>query len=111
DVKRAMAEADEKVKHPPPQPFPWAWATFGVSLVSAGAYGGMFGRRWWRNRYRILPAQVIAAIESGNTPVLLDVRTQTDFETSPLRLPGAKRLDPEDVARGTFTLDVKPEQM
>ena len=57
DVKRAMAEADEKVKHPPPQPFPWAWATFGVSLVSAGAYGGMFGRRWWRNRYRILPAQ------------------------------------------------------
>jgi S1-C subfamily serine protease/rhodanese-related sulfurtransferase len=111
DVKRAMAEADDKIKHPPPQPFPWAWATLGVSVVSAGAYGGMFGRRWWRNRYRILPAQVIGAIERGNTPVLLDVRTDTDFETSPLRLPGAKRLDPQAVASGAVTLDVKPEQM
>jgi len=111
DVKRAMAEADDKVKHPPPQPFPWAWATLGVSLVSAGAYGGMFGRRWWRNRYRIVPAQVIAAIERGNNPVLLDVRTETDYETSPLRLPGAKRLDPQAIDKDDLALDVKPEQM
>jgi rhodanese-related sulfurtransferase len=111
DVKRAMVEAEDKVKHPPPRPFPWAWATLGVSLLSVGAYGGMFGRRWWRNRYRILPGQVIGAIESGNTPVLLDVRTKTDFETSPLRLPGAKRLEPEAVEAGNFTLDVRPEQM
>jgi len=76
-----------------------------------GAYGSMFARRWWRNRYRIVPAQVIGAIETGDTPILLDVRTATDFETSPLRLPGAVRLEPEAVDKPDFTLDVAPEQM
>jgi rhodanese-related sulfurtransferase len=111
NVRRALAEAEAKVKNPPPRPFPWAWATLGVSLLSVGVYGGMFARRWWRNRYRILPAQVIGAIEAGDTPVLLDVRTKTDFETSPLRLPGAVRLEPERVTAGDFTLEVAPEQM
>jgi rhodanese-related sulfurtransferase len=111
DVKRALAEAERLVKNPPPRPFPWAWATLGVSLLSAGAYGGMFARRWWRNRFRILPAQVIGAIEAGDTPVLLDVRTRTDFETSPLRLPGAVRLEPEAAAAADLALEVAPEQM
>jgi rhodanese-related sulfurtransferase len=111
DVKRLLAEAEAKVKNPPPQPFPWAWVTLGVSLLSAGAYGGMFGRRWWHNRFRIVPAQVIGAIEAGDTPVLLDVRTTTDFETSPLRLPGALRVEPETVSAADFTLQVEPEQM
>jgi len=75
DVKRMRMDADRFVKNPPPRPFPWAMATAGVSLLSVGVYGGMFGRRWWKNRYRVVPAQVIAAIESGDTPVLLDVRT------------------------------------
>jgi S1-C subfamily serine protease/rhodanese-related sulfurtransferase len=110
-VKRLQAEAAAKVKNPPPRPFPWAWATLGVSLLSAGAYGGMFGRRWWRNRFRIAPAQVIGAIENGDTPVLLDVRTVTDFETSPLRLPGAIRIEPEAVSAPDFKLEVGPEQM
>jgi len=111
DVKRALAEAERLVKNPPPRPFPWAWATLGVSLLSVGAYGGMFARRWWRNRFRILPAQVIGVIEAGDTPVLLDVRTRTDFETSPLRLPGAVRVEPETVAAPDFALEVAPEQM
>jgi rhodanese-related sulfurtransferase len=111
DVKRALAEAEAKVKNPPPRPFPWALATLGVSLLSVGVYGGMFGRRWWRNRFRILPAQVIGAIEAGETPVLLDVRTPTDYETSPLRLPGAVRVEPGGVSGGDFTLEVAPEQM
>src|SRR5207245_598345 len=92
--------AERKMKNPPPRPFPWAWATLGVTLLSVGIYGGMFGRRWWKNRFRILPAQVIAAIESGRNPQLVDVRTKTDFETSPLRLPGAVRLDPDAVLAG-----------
>jgi len=100
DVKRVFAEAERKMKNPPPRPFPWAWATLGVTLLSVGIYGGMFGRRWWKNRFRILPAQVIAAIESGRNPQLVDVRTKTDFETSPLRLPGAVRLDPDAVLAG-----------
>jgi S1-C subfamily serine protease/rhodanese-related sulfurtransferase len=111
DVKRALAEADQKVKNPPPRPFPWAWATLGVSLLSAGAYGGMFARRWWKNRFRILPAQVIGAIEDGRNPVLVDVRTKTDYETSPLRLPGAVRLDPDAVMAGEFSLTADPGQL
>jgi rhodanese-related sulfurtransferase len=111
DVKRMRADADKFVKNPPPRPFPWALATLGVSLLSAGAYGSMFARRWWKNRYRIVPAQVIGAIESGDTPVLLDVRTPTDFETSPLRLPGAVRVEPDAVDKPDFTLAVAPEQM
>src|SRR6266446_6066485 len=59
DVKRLLAEAQNKVKNPPPQPFPWAWATLGVTLLSFGAYGGMWGQRWWKNRFRVVPTQVI----------------------------------------------------
>ena len=65
----------------------------------------MFARRWWHNRFRILPAQVIGAIEAGDVPVLLDVRTKTDFETSPLRLPGAVRVDPEALGAADFKLE------
>jgi S1-C subfamily serine protease/rhodanese-related sulfurtransferase len=111
DVKRTLDEAEKFVKNPPPRAFPWAWATLGVTLVSAGAYGGMFGRRWWKNRFRILPAQVIAAIENGRNPVLVDVRTATDFETSPLRLPGAVRLDPDAVLSGQARLTAEPAQL
>ena len=111
DVKRALAEAEFKVKNPPPQGFPWAWATIGVTLVSVGTYGGMAGRRWWRNRFRVLPGQVIGFMENGVNPLLLDVRTKTDYETSPLKLPGAIRLEPEEAETGQIKLDVDPRQL
>ena len=109
DVKHSLALAREKVKNPPPQPFPWALATVGVTLLSVGAYGGMWGKRWWKNRFRVTPTQVIGFIEHGLNPVLLDVRTKTDFETSPLKLPGSTRLEPEEAERAPLNLE--PEQM
>ena len=109
DVKRMMGEAERMVKNPPPRPFPWAWATLGVTLLSVGAYGGMWGKRWWKNRFRVLPTQVIAFIERGLNPVMLDVRTKADFETSPLKLPGSIRLAPEEAERAPINLE--PEQM
>lgn len=105
DVKRLLAEAEDKVKNPPPRPFPWAWATLGVTLLSAGVYGGMWSRRWWKNRFRVTPTQVIGFIEDGLNPVLLDVRTRSDYETSPLTLPGAVRIDPDEVGRGELPFD------
>src|SRR5437867_1214866 len=36
DVKRTLAEAEDRAKHPRPRPFPWAWTTFGVSMLSVG---------------------------------------------------------------------------
>lgn len=110
DVKRALAEAEFKVKNPPPRPFPWIWATVAVTAVSVGAYGGMLGRRWWKNRFRILPTQVIALIEQGRGLALLDVRTEDDYETSPLKLPGAVRLSPGEVAAGRVELTVEPTE-
>ncbi len=106
DVKRALAEAEDKVRNPPPRPFPWAWATLGVTLLSAGAYGSMFARRWWKARFRIHPVQVIGLIERGLDPVLLDVRNQNDFETSPLKLPGDVRLEPEQAATATLNFEL-----
>ncbi len=111
DVKRTLAEAEERLKNPPPRPFPWAWVALGVTLLSVGVYGGMVGRRWWRNRYRVLPAQVIGFIEQGLSPVLVDARTQAEYETSPLKLPGAVRLAPEDVAAGRIALDADRQQL
>ncbi|MGH7391090.1 MAG: trypsin-like peptidase domain-containing protein [Candidatus Rokuibacteriota bacterium] len=111
DVKRQLAEAEAKVKNPPPRPFPWAWATVGVTLVSAGAYGGMFGRRWWKNRFRVQPTHVIGFIERGLNPLLVDVRTRTDYETSPLTLPSAVRLDPADAEAGRIALETDPKQL
>ena len=109
DVKHSLALAREKVKNPPPEPFPWALATLGVTLVSVGVYGGMWGKRWWKNRFRVTPTQVIGFIERGLNPVLLDVRTKTDFETSPLKLPGSTRLEPEEAERAPINFE--PEQM
>lgn len=110
DVKHALAEAEFKVKNPPPQPFPWIWVAVGVTVVSASAFGGMFGWRWWKNRYRILPTQVIGLMEAGKKPVLVDVRTQTDYETSPLKLPAAHRLSPEEVDAGRVDLVAEKTQ-
>ncbi len=111
DVKRTLAEAEDRAKHPRPRPFPWAWTTLGVSMLSVGTYGGMWGRRWWRNRFRVLPAQVIGFIENGRSPLLVDVRTKTDYETSPLKLPGAVRLDPDDAEKGRIPLDAESNQL
>ena len=111
DVQKYLAEAEFKVKNPPPRPFPWAWATLGVTLVSVGAYGSMWGRRWWKNRYRILPAQMIGFIERGLSPILVDARTKTEYETSPLKLPSSIRLDPDEAAAGRISVDADPKQM
>src|SRR5258705_11490145 len=94
---------------PPPEPFPWALATLGVTVLSVGVYGGMRGKRWWKSRFRVTPTQVIGFIERGLNPVLLGVRTKTDFETSPLKLPGSTRLAPEEAERAPINFE--PEQM
>jgi S1-C subfamily serine protease/rhodanese-related sulfurtransferase len=111
DVKRALREAEFGVKNPPPQPFPWAWVALGVTLVSAGGFGGLWGRKWWKNRYRILPAQMIGFIERGLSPILVDARNKNDYETSPLKLPSSVRLDPDEAQAGRINLDADPKQM
>ena len=109
-VRKLLMEAEDKVKNPPPRPFPWAWATFGVTLLSGAAFGAMWGRRWWKGRFRILPAQVIGLIEKGGNPVMVDARSPAEFDTSPLTLPRAVRLAPDDAAAGRIQLQLDPTQ-
>jgi S1-C subfamily serine protease/rhodanese-related sulfurtransferase len=111
DVKRAMDEAKYGLAHPPPRPFPWAWITGALALVSTVTWGAWAGRRWKRNRYRVHPGQVIDFLEKGLNPILLDVRVPADYETSPLSIPKAIRLDPERIARGTIDLAVDKKQL
>jgi rhodanese-related sulfurtransferase len=79
--------------------------------VSISVFGGMGARHWWKNRYRVLPAQVIGFIETGLNPTLIDVRTRAEYETSPLTLPGSIRLDPDAAAQGRVDLALQPAQM
>jgi S1-C subfamily serine protease/rhodanese-related sulfurtransferase len=111
-VKRSMKEAEYKSAHPPPRPFPLAWTITGaVAMLSTVTWGVWAGHRWKRNRYRVNPGQVIGFLEKGLNPVLLDVRAPADYETSPLSIPKAIRLDPEQLARETIDLAVDKKQL
>jgi rhodanese-related sulfurtransferase len=112
DLLNMRKEADRMVKNPPPKPFPWAWVALGITLVSAGGYGGMWGRKWWKNRFRVMPTQVIGFIERGLNPLLLDVRTKNDYETSPLKLPSSLRVDPDTILKTSqFEIPAEPRQI
>src|SRR5262245_13091657 len=56
DVKRALVEAEDKVKNPPPRPFPWAITTAGITALSLSFFGALAALRWKRNRFRVAPA-------------------------------------------------------
>jgi S1-C subfamily serine protease len=106
DARRMLADAREKVKHPPAKPFPWFWATVGVTVLSAGGYGGQLLRRWQRNRYRVHPSAVVKMIEDGKAPILMDTRKADSYEALPLRIPGSVRLAPEELASGAAVLEL-----
>jgi hypothetical protein len=106
DVRRKLTEAREFVKNPPPRPFPWFWVAVGVTLMSAGGFGGQWLHRWNKNRYRVQPSEVVRLIEAGKSPTVLDVRRGDAYEQLPLRIPGSLRVAPEDIAGGLTGLDL-----
>ena len=106
DVKHMLIEAEERVKNPPPRPFPWFWVAVGVTLLSALAFGLQFFLRWQKNRYRILPSEVIRLLESGKEPVLIDARRSEAYEALPLRIPNSVRLAPEELSSGISGLEL-----
>ena len=106
DVKRMLGEAREKVKNPPPRPFPWFWVAIGVTLLSAGGYGGQLFFRWQKNRYRISPSDVVRLIESGKQPVILDTRKAASYDQMPIKIPGSVRLAPEELESGKAGLEL-----
>ena len=110
DVKRALAEAEFKVKNPPPRPFPWAWVTLGLAVVSGGGYGAMWYRRWQRNRFRVKAGEVVKMMEAGVNPLLLDVRQESAAKTAPLKIPGATYISPDVLEQGRAGIEVDPNR-
>jgi hypothetical protein len=108
DVKQMLAEARDKVKNPPPRPFPWFWVAIGVTLVSAGGFGGQWLHRWNKNRYRVHPSEVVRLIEGGKSPIILDARRADSYEQLPLKIPGSVRVAPEDLGGSMVGLDLDP---
>jgi S1-C subfamily serine protease/rhodanese-related sulfurtransferase len=108
DVRRKLVEAREYVKNPPPKPFPWFWVALGVTLVSAGGFGGQWLHRWNKNRYRVQPFEVVRMIEGGKSPTILDARKSDAYEQLPLKIPGSVRVVPEDLANSMVGLDLDP---
>ncbi len=111
DVKRLSAENADKIKNPPPVPFPWTLVATGMIAVSLGAYGGLLGLRWKRNRFRIRPSEVMKLIEtSPHQPVILDVREATTYARSPLRIPNSLHVTPQALESGSARLPVEPDR-
>ena len=106
DVRRYLAEAREKVKNPPPKPFPWFWVAIGVTLVSAGGFGGQWLHRWNKNRYRVHPSEVVRLMEGGKAPIILDARRADSYEQLPLKIRDSLRVAPEDLAGSMAGLDL-----
>lgn len=106
DVKHMLTEAQERVKNPPARPFPWFWVALGVTCLSAAAFGIQFFLRWQKNRYRILPSEMIRLQESGKEPVIVDARRTEAYEALPLQIRNSVRLAPEELAAGISGLEL-----
>lgn len=106
DVRRITGENLERIKNPPPRPFPWAMVTALVVLLSAGGYGAMWGARWKRNRFRIRPSEVAKLLEAPEPPVILDVRDTATYAKSPVQIPNARHMSPQDLETGAPDLRI-----
>jgi S1-C subfamily serine protease len=106
DVRRKLSEAREFVKNPPPKPFPWFWVAIGVTLASAGGFGGQWLHRWHKNRYRVHPSEVIRLMEGGKSPIILDARRAEAYEQLPLKIRESLRVAPEDLEGSLAGLDL-----
>ena len=108
DLRRLMAEAEDKIKNPPPRPFPWRLAIGVAAALALGLVGVAAWRRVRANRLRASVADVVRLRESGAPLVLLDARDPLLYRASPYRIPGDRRLDPERVAEDVPALGLDP---
>ena len=112
DVRRITAENDERIKHPPPRPFPWALVAIVVIVASGLGFGWLAFARWKRNQFRIRPVEVVRLLEtSPEPPIILDVRGSEAYDKSPVRLPKAQHVAPEDLTTGATALPIERDRM
>ena len=86
-----------------------------VALVLAVV--GFVAWRWWRRRRfaraaalpRIAADDLQALLERGEAPLIIDVRSAAAAELDPRRLPGARRLDLQEIGREAAQLPADRE--
>jgi hypothetical protein len=106
DVKRILADAQSRKT-----PFPWAWLAGAIAVASLAAYAGMMYRRWQRNRFRIAPSEVVRLLEdSPEPPIILDVRSANTYARSPLRIPNAVHITPQELQSGLTATKIEPDR-
>jgi len=110
DLRRLMAEAEDKIKNPPPRPFPWRWMAGVVAAVGLVVVGVAAKRRALANRLRVSAADVVRLRDSGTPVMLLDVRDPLLYRASPYRIPGALRLEPARVGEEVSALGLDRER-
>ena len=105
DVRRMLAEAEDKIKNPPPRPFPWGRALGALAIVGLGAGIVILERRLTANRRRLTPAEMVGLLEHGAKPLVVDARATIVYRASPYRIPGAVRVSPEHLSADVLALD------
>jgi S1-C subfamily serine protease/rhodanese-related sulfurtransferase len=110
DVLRALAEAEDKVKNPPPRPFPWALATAALAGLGVLGLAVAGGQQWKRRRHRIEVGELLALLDAPDAPAVVDARPRAVYARSPYRIPGARHLPPEDLGSGVAELGIDFER-
>ncbi len=100
DLRRMIAEADERIKNPPPRPFPWRRAAIGAGLLALAAAVAAWIRRLRTRRLLASAADVVRLQARGAAPVLLDVREPDLYRASEVQIRGALRVAPADIQPG-----------
>src|SRR2546428_383495 len=73
-VRRMLAEAEDKVKNPPPRPIAWGRTAALVALAGFGLVAVGLGGRVAANRFRLTPAEVLGLLEQDAQPLGVDAR-------------------------------------
>jgi rhodanese-related sulfurtransferase len=108
DVRRMLAEADERAKNPPPRPFPWRLVSAMLAAVALTGGSVAWARRRRERRFRITPADVVRLYEQEPRLVVLDVRNRLVYSLSPYRIPCSHHVVPEDLEVGMAQLGIEP---
>src|SRR5262249_4898184 len=97
DLRRLIAEAEDRINHPAPRPFPWRALGAAVAAVTGGVAAVLGVRRWRRSRLRLSPGELLRLSNGAAPPLVLDVRDPVLYRASPYRVPGALRMDPQNL--------------
>jgi hypothetical protein len=109
DVRRLMADNAERRKSEPW--LPWGKVAVSLLVACALAYAVLAVRRWRRNRFRVRPSEVARLVESEHPPVILDVRDDSAYAKSPVRIPQSLHVTPAELAQETPHLDIARDRL